>query len=145
MRINTRFPVAVHILVLVSFGTTPPTSDLLARSVNTNPVVIRRTVALLKKAGLVQVRAGVGGAVLLRPPEAITLLDIYKAVQADEDGALFDLHQNPNPKCYVGANIHAALGPALADAQNALEQQLATWTLADIAAPIKEKKTAISV
>lgn len=139
MRINTRFPVAVHILALIGFlndGTC--TSELLGRSVATNPVVIRRLIALLKKAGFIEVKMGVGGATLARDPERISLRDVYRAVQASEDAVVFDMHQNPNPCCFVGAGIHAALAAPLAKAQEAMEDALAAFSIRDIMDEIRK-------
>lgn len=133
MRINTRFPVAVHILAVAAFcKENPATSDFAAKSINTNPVVVRRITAMLKKAGIADVRPGVGGIILQREPAAITLLDIYKAVKEPEREELFDLHQNMNPRCPVGANIHEALAEPLGYAQKQMEDGLAEYTLFDV-------------
>ncbi|MDT8718978.1 Rrf2 family transcriptional regulator [Clostridium sp. 19966] len=133
MRINTRFPVAVHILALLTFNKEENiTSELIARSVNTNPVVIRRINAMLKKANLITIQAGVGGARLNLAPKDITLLDIYNAVKSSEQDPLFDLHSNPSEKCKVGANIHEALSEPFNAAQKSLEDTLKKYTLFDI-------------
>jgi len=126
--------VAVHVLTLLAV--TPAgellTSDRMAGSVNTNPVVIRRILGQLKKAGLVEVRAAAGGTYLRRAPADITLLDVYRAVEVVE-GKLFSVHDKPNPKCPVGRNIQGALDDTLRRAQAALEQQLAGTSVAQIA------------
>lgn len=132
MRINTQFPVALHVLaVLAYFEDRVITSEDLARSVGTNPVVIRRTVSALKKAGLVDARAGVKGTTLCRRPEAITLLDVYHAVR-QEDDVIFDLHPNPSRSCRVGAHIQEAVAVPLMSAQRAMEENLTTFTLQDV-------------
>ena len=120
---------AVHTLCLIAVSPQDCTGDLIAGSVNTNPVVIRRIMGMLKKAGLVEVRAGVGGAVLLREPGRITLLDIYHAVNVTEENQLFRIHENPKLACPVGRNIEQALQAELQDAQSAMEQRLACTTL----------------
>ena len=62
MRINTRFPVAVHMLALIELNKTQPsTSELMALSVGTNPVVIRQLMSSLKRAGLIETQNGVPG------------------------------------------------------------------------------------
>lgn len=133
MRINTRFPVAIHMLALIGINkSVPSTSELMAKSVNTNPVVIRRITSTLKKAGLLDVKAGIAGASLLRDPDAITLLDIYNAVKTSDEAIVLDLHQEPNSHCYIGANIHEALRSPFASAQQALEKELASHTLGEI-------------
>lgn len=139
MRINTQFPVAVHILTLIALiNEEYSTSELIARSVSTNPVVIRRINAMLKKANLITVKIGVGGTVLNYKPKDITLLDVYNAVKISKDELLFDLHDNPNLKCFVGANIHGALSEPLMEAQKALEDSLNNYTLLDVVKKIAE-------
>lgn len=142
MRINTRLTVAIHILTLIeldNYKDIPNTSENLARSVNTNPVVVRRIISMLKKANLVNVKAGVGGASLTRNPKDITWLDIYNAVKSDNDFTLFDKHENLNRNCYVGAYILEVIDEPLYQAQKAMEDKLATFTLYDAIAPIAEK------
>ncbi|MDX8046410.1 Rrf2 family transcriptional regulator [Gracilibacillus sp. S3-1-1] len=129
--INTRFSVAIHILSLIaSEANRVATSDIIAGSVNTNPVVIRRIGSLLKKAQLIQGGPGVAGYSLVKQPEEITLLDIYKAVTDEKE--LFAIHEKPNPNCDVGKSIQTALDISLTRAQLAMEQELAKQTLQDI-------------
>lgn len=128
-QISSRFSIAVHILSLIAVSSNSCTSDFIAGSVNTNPVVIRRIMGMLKKAGLVDVRPGVGGASLRMAPDRITLLDVYRAVQVIDEGKLFHLHDQPNPACPVGRNIQSALQSEMDAAQAAMEQRLAETTL----------------
>jgi DNA-binding IscR family transcriptional regulator len=80
-----------------------------------------------------QLGAG-GGALLARPAEKIRLLDVYEAV---EDTELFSLHRTPPcANCAVGGNILEAMQPTLMRARTALEDELATVTIADIAAEV---------
>jgi len=139
MQISSRFSVAVHVLTLLADNPAGEllTSDRLAGSVNTNPVVIRRILGQLKKAGLVEVRAAAGGTYLRRDPATLTLLDVYRAVDVVE-GALFSVHEHPNPHCAVGRHIQAALDRTLARAQAALERELAATTLAQVVADVRE-------
>jgi len=133
-QISTRFSIAVHILSLIAVSPTECTGDFIAGSVNTNPVIIRRIMGMLKKAGLVDVRPGVGGASLLRAPEEITLLDIYRAVNVIEENQLFRFHEAPNVQCPVGRNIEMVLQAELHEAQSALEHRLAQTTLSQLTA-----------
>lgn len=128
-QISTRFSIAVHILSLIAVIPNDCTGDFIANSVNTNPVIIRRIMGMLKKVGLVDVRPGVGGATLLKDPDQITLLDIYRAVNVTEENQLFRLHENPNFKCPVGRNIEKVLQAELEDAQSIMEHRLAQTTL----------------
>lgn len=131
MQISSRFTIAVHTLLCISYfaPTRKVTSAFIAGSVNVNPVVIRRTLGQLKEAGLVTVEAGVGGASLARPASEITLLDVYRAVEC-VNGSLFSFHANPSSECPVGRNVHAVLDGEIAAAQEALERRLAQTTLA---------------
>ncbi|RJG17774.1 Rrf2 family transcriptional regulator [Paenibacillus thiaminolyticus] len=138
MKISSRFSVAVHILSLLTLEPQAHhTSEWLAGSVNTNPVVIRRVTSQLKKAGLVAVRTGTGGASLVLPASEITLLDVYRAVEAVEEGELFGMHERPNPQCPVGANIEAVLQIITAQAQSAMERVLEEITLEQVALNLK--------
>lgn len=133
-QISTRFSVAVHALALISISSGDCTSDFIAGSVNTNPVIVRRILGMLKKAGLVEVRPGVGGASLLKAPEDISLLDVYRAVEVTEEGGLFRFHDEPNPQCPVGRNIEAALRSEMMEAQHAMEHRLAQVSLRHLTA-----------
>ncbi|QED49358.1 Rrf2 family transcriptional regulator [Cytobacillus dafuensis] len=140
MKISSRFTVAVHILSLVNFEkSTLCTSEWIAGSVNTNPVVIRRVMGMLKKAGLIQVRRGTGGAEIQKPLNEITLLDVYHAVEVVEEGELFQFHDHPNPSCPVGANIQSVLELILMKAQEAMELVLKEVTMEDIVTFLNKK------
>ena len=133
MKISSRFSIGVHILSLLSIAKDAHcTSEWIAGSVNTNPVIIRRILGNLKKAGLVQVRAGSGGASLIKKLDEITLLDIYRAVEVVEAGELFNFHEEPNPKCPIGANIQGVLQLILRRSQMAMEQVLADITMEEL-------------
>ncbi len=134
MQISSRFTLAIHIFACIdTFGNKyKVTSDFLARSTNVNPVIIRKLLGQLKGAGLIQVARGTGGTTVTKPLEEITFLDIYHAVECVENGELFHFHENPNPNCPVGKNIHHILDNKLLQIQNSLEKELASITLADV-------------
>ena len=138
MQYSSRLAIGTHILMCIDYfkDEYKLTSDFIAGSVNVNPVIIRNTLGMLKKAGLVNVEAGVGGASLAKEPSDITLLDVFKAVEKDED--LFHFHENPNPKCPVGRAIHPILGRHLKGAQEAMEDYLAEITLSDLLSEMPE-------
>ncbi len=141
MQISSRFTVAVHVLLCMELlkGEHKITSDLLASSVAVNPVVIRRLLQQLKAAGIVRVARGTGGAELMKPAESITLLDIYHAVECVEEGELFHFHENPNPLCPVGRNIHGVLDGRLAQIQRAMEREMESITLQKLLEDTREK------
>lgn len=140
MKISSRFTVAVHILSLVTIENSALcTSEWIAESVNTNPVVIRRVMGKLKNAGLIQVRRGTGGASLLKPLKEISLLDVYRSVEVVEEGELFQFHENPNPNCPVGANIQVVLELILNRAQEAMERILDEVTMEELITVLTKK------
>lgn len=130
MTASSRFPVATHILVALHWNEgTLLSSEQLAYTVNTNPVVIRRVMGLLRKAGLVTTLAGAhGGSQLAKRPDEITLLAVYRAV---EETALFRLHC-PSETCALGGVIEPTLKPIYARAEDAMEQVLAGVTVAQV-------------
>ena len=129
---STRFATAVHILTLLATqGEEPATSEYIASSVNTNPVVIRRLLRSLADAGLVTSTPGTaGGSRLARDPRRITLRDVHEAV---EPGPLFgEPSQHPNPKCPVGRQIRGLLAPRIEAAEAAMGTSLRKTTIADL-------------
>lgn len=134
MQISSRFTIAVHIFTCIHTfeGKRKITSDFLAGSVNVNSVIIRKLLSQLKAAGLVHVQRGSGGASIAKPLDQITFLDIYNAVECIENGELFHFHENPNPECPVGRNIHHVLDGKLLKVQSAMECEMQKITLADV-------------
>lgn len=133
MQISSRFTMAIHMFACIdTFSDMKMTSDFMAGSIGTNPVIVRKLLQQLKAAGLVKVSRGTGGVAVTRPLEEITFLDIYKAVECTPDETLFHFHENPNPKCPVGRNIHNVLDSKLRQVQEAMEKKLSEITLADV-------------
>lgn len=140
IKISTRFSVAIHILSFLSIGKDMIcTSELVASSVNTNPVVIRRVTGMLKKAGLVKVNFGYGGTYLLKPIDEITLLDVYRSVEVVTEGQLFQIHEDTNLDCIVGANIQDVLSIILKKVEISMEDVLASFTIKDVVDGILKK------
>lgn len=134
MQISSRFTIALHIFTAMDvFGDEYKlTSEFLSGSIGTNPVIVRNILSELKRAGLVKVARGSGGAEIAKAPEDITFYDIYCAVEAVEDGKLFRFHKDPNPQCPVGRNIHNLLDGMLDDIQEAMEKEMKRYTVADL-------------
>lgn len=140
MLINARFTEAIHILCLINIkDSNMPTSDKLAHSINTNPVVVRRIFKLLKDANLIEIKRGSGGCSLSKRPSEITLKDVYFAVEDEEKRKLFRFHQDINKKCIVGSNIEEVLTTTFDTAQKKMEDELAKTTISDVVEKIKLK------
>lgn len=129
MQFSSRLTIATHILLCIETfkNEYKVTSNFLAGSINTNPVIIRNILGLLSSAGIVEIKAGVGGASLAKSSGEITLLDIFKAVEKEE--SLFHFHENPNPQCPIGRTVHSVLDEKLENIQSAMENEMAKITL----------------
>jgi Rrf2 family protein len=136
--ISSRFTVAVHILALLTIErkAEPTTSEYLARSASTNPVVIRRILAMLGKAGLLTSQPGMSGGVqLARLPEQITLQNVYEAV---EKGEIFSFgEREPNPYCICGRSLEPVMRTVFQRAETAMGQALAEITVAQVAQEVE--------
>lgn len=134
MQISSRFTIAVHIFACIDTFEKDHkiTSEFLAESVNVNPVIIRKILSSLKKSHLIEVQRGTGGASIAKSLEEITLYDIYKSVECIDHEELFHFHENPNPNCPVGKNIHNILDDKLMRVQKAMEDELSSITMKDI-------------
>ena len=135
MQITSRFTIAVHIITCIDFfkGERKITSEFLAGSIGANPVIIRTVISKLKAAGIVYTSQGSSDTKLVKPLSEITFYDVYKAVDCvDNEEGLFHFHENPNPMCPVGKNIHRVLDGRLHEVQRAMEEKLAEMTLADV-------------
>lgn len=145
MNINSQFAVATHIMAILAGNklylqdNACTNSSMIAESVNTNPVVIRRILSKLKEADLVTSKPGPsGGSEISRHPSKITLNDIYSAVE--EDGSLFHMHYGePNPNCLVGGNIRASLKGTMEKAESSIKKVLRKTTLLELTNDILER------
>jgi Rrf2 family protein len=135
MAANSRLTIGAHVLAWLALaqrtGRERLTSDEVAASVNTNPVIVRRSLGALHRAGLVDVRRGAGaGWSLARGPDEITLADVYAAV---EDEPLFGMHRSePNLDCPVGRGIRPALAQIYSGVERTLRDELRRTTVTDV-------------
>ncbi|EJP76364.1 MULTISPECIES: Rrf2 family transcriptional regulator [Campylobacter] len=137
MQVGTKFSVSIHILLSAEFFKDEKvTSEFIASSVGTNPVIIRKLTQLLKKAGLLEVRAGVGGVNLAKKPGQITLFDVYQAVSDDEKN-LFKIHAKSPAACPLGGKIENLLNSHFLSAQNAMQKELGKVNLQDLLDELK--------
>ncbi len=141
MQITSRFTIAIHALAYIDLfqDETRVTSNVLAESIQVNPVIIRTVLSKLKDAGIIDARQGSGGSRLAKPLEDISFYDIYQAVDTVDETGLFHFHENPHPKCVVGGNIHAALDDKLQRVQDAMEAELKKISMADVMADLEKE------
>jgi DNA-binding IscR family transcriptional regulator len=128
---------AVHVLAVLAYKEGDRvTSALLAASVNTNPVIVRRLLLALQRAKLVETGKGAGsGSRLSRSPGHINLAQVYRAVEDVEPFATPS--RKPNAACPVGHCIRETLDKVFASAQAALERDLEKTTLAGVISAVK--------
>jgi Rrf2 family protein len=132
MPASSQFATGVHFLALLSQSPDAfRTSNEIAESTMTHPVVVRRLMASLQEAGVVETQKGPGGGVrLARLPRQITLADVYRAVQTSEP--LHLPHTPPNKNCPIGEAMQSILEEVFARAESALTGELARTTLSDV-------------
>jgi Rrf2 family protein len=122
---------AAHALAVLAQSRDGYPSAYVASSVNTHAVFLRRILGDLVTAGLVSAREGrAGGYRLARPPERITLAEVYRAVE--HDGPLAPSPADPNLRCPIGAGMRRAFARTAGAAEDGLLAALAQETVADL-------------
>ncbi len=139
VEMDTKFSVAIHMLILISESSVPLNSEQIAASVGTNASYIRKVLALLSSAGIVEGHRGRSGYALKIPPAELTMLQIYQAVTGSGTIHILDIHQNPSDQCLVGQHMKPVLTEMFADIEKSFAALLADRTLADCIANIKKE------
>lgn len=131
MQISTKCSIAVHCLIFIheANGIAKVTSKLLAESTGCNPVVIRNILSALKKAGLITVPRGIGGAQLSIDPSQITLYQIYSALEPKGLSSLIGIHPCQGRACPVAQNIHQVLQKPYHQIEEAVQSTMENTTL----------------
>lgn len=146
MQLSMKCSVAVHCLIFIheaqTQGQVRVTSGLLAQSTGCNPVVIRSTLSALKKAGLITVARGTGGAALCRAPADITLYQIYTALEPKGLTSLIGIHACDGRSCPVAQNIRAVLQGPYRQIEAAIADTMRGITLADLLADFHRRLAA---
>lgn len=132
MAANTKMATAVQILCVIAYRRDRPSNaEIIARSLTTNPVVVRRMLKEMEHAGLVEIRPGKDGGVrLARDPADVTLEAIYKAVE--EEATVFALRPPANLACPIDTRMGGLLAPIFGAADAAVEGALRKTTLAEL-------------
>jgi DNA-binding IscR family transcriptional regulator len=141
MRRDGRLSGVLHVLLHMAEHDGPVTSEVLARAMETNPVVIRRTMAGLREQGFVRSEKGHGGGwTLARPLDAISLRDIYDALGRP---SLFAMgNRTEAPGCLVEQAVNAALDRSFAEAEALLLARFGEVSLAMLSADFHARLTA---
>ncbi|MCH5462962.1 Rrf2 family transcriptional regulator [Lactobacillus sp. LC28-10] len=140
MKYSHKLSDAVHILAYVDIFQNDGdlSSNRIARSIESNPSLVRRLMSALVKAGLLVTQPGVAAPSLSKPTAKISLLEVYNAVEDDRN--LLHVDEKTNPDCPVGANIQAALNDAYAKVQAQAEKSMAEITLDQIVDDIQVRR-----
>lgn len=131
MQISMKCSVAVHCLIFIheAKGIAKVTSNLLAESTGSNPVVIRNILSALKKAGLITVPRGTGGAELCADPSQITLYQIYSALEPNGVTSIIGIHPCDGRLCPVAQNIRKVLKTPYHKIEDAVKKAMEEVTL----------------
>jgi transcriptional regulator, badM/rrf2 family len=134
MQVSTKFTIALHVLLAVKYFEKDHklTSNFLSASIGSNPVIIRNIMSQLREAGIIEIKRGPGGMHITRDLKDISFFDIYKAVETNGQGELFNFHEKPNPNCPVGKRIHPVLDQSLLAVQEKFEEALRDHSLEEL-------------
>lgn len=124
---DTKFSIALHLLIYIEETDKLVTSELLAQSVGTNASHIRKIIALLKDADIIESQQGKKGMMLKTKASELTLDKVYFAIYPQKE--LLYIHDTANQDCPVGANIRQALLPIFEESERKLVLNLKSKTL----------------
>lgn len=131
MKYSYKLSDAIHILAYVDIIPDDNiSSNDIAESIEANASVVRKLMANLKKAGLLESRVGAANPKLAKPANEITLLDVFRAVETNHD--LLHVDPRTNMDCPVGANIQQTLNEAYKKIQKAAEDEMSNLTIQDM-------------
>lgn len=141
MNRDSRLSGVLHVLLHMAEQDGPVTSEMLAKAMSTNPVVIRRIMAGLREQGYVRSEKGHGGGwTLACNLSRVTLLDIYTALGSPTLLAIGNRTQTPD--CLVEQAVNASLEPAFREAERVLLARLGKVTLAKLSADVRTRQAA---
>ena len=138
MRSDSRLSRMLHVLIHMDRHQKTATSEMISRMLNTNPVVVRRTMAGLREQGYVRSEKGHhGGWTLVKPLSEIALFDVYQAIGEPELFAIGPA--SDHPECLVEQAVNVAVGDALREAEALILARLRSVSLADLAADFEAR------
>jgi len=135
MQANSNFTKSIHLCIYLNLKNRLVSSTEFADSLKTNPVVVRRLIALLKKQRIIGSIAGArGGFFLEKPADQITLWEIYLAVKEKE----FFNRPKVNPNCVVSSNLAALVHDVFTDAELGMKDTLSQTTISMLNKDLQE-------
>ncbi|WP_306599724.1 Rrf2 family transcriptional regulator [Geothrix sp. 21YS21S-2] len=141
MRRDSRLSGVLHVLLHMAQQGAPLTSEVLAKALNTNPVVIRQIMAGLRNAGYVRSEKGHGGGwTLACGLSKVTLRDVYNALGCPSLLAIGN--RTDAPGCLVEQTVNAVLNKSFQDAEALLLSRLGEVTLAALSADVCKRLAA---
>lgn len=141
MPTDNRLSRMLHVLIHMDHIGGPVTSDTISRMLDTNPVVVRRTMAGLRAAGyLTSVKGHGGGWTLARPLDEVTLRDIHDALGAPRIFAIG--LADDNPLCLIEQAANHALKDALDDAEQRLLKRFGEVTIGELSRHVASSRNA---
>ncbi|MBX3162162.1 MAG: Rrf2 family transcriptional regulator [Deltaproteobacteria bacterium] len=141
MRRDSRLSGVLHVLLHMAQEEGPMTSEVLAKAMDTHPVVIRRVMAGLREAGYVRSEKGHGGGwTLACDLSKVTLRDVYDALGSP--GLLAIGNRTDDPGCLVEEAVNAALDRSFDDAEALLLARFGEVTLAMLAEDVRRRLAA---
>jgi len=121
----------------------PVTSEKLAQTMQTNPVVVRRIFGGLRDAGFVTSEKGHGGGWRFAcDPDKVTLAQIYRAV-GSSSSILAMTNRTESPGCLIEQSVNAALNAAMNEAEAVVRAHLEKITLRELAADVAVRNAVI--
>ncbi|MFN4275307.1 MAG: RrF2 family transcriptional regulator [Ferrovibrio sp.] len=131
MKRDSKLSGVLHVLLHMAHRDAPATSEMLAKAMQTNPVVIRRIMAGLRERGYVHSEKGHGGGWMLACDlSKLTLRDVYEAL--GEPSLLAIGNRTETPGCLIEQAVNAALGRAFDEAEAMLLSHFASVSLGQL-------------
>ncbi len=142
MRCDNRLSSVLHALLHMAENTEAVTSEALAQCLDTNPVVVRRTMGYLREAGIVTSDRGHAGGWRIRADlGSVSLRQLHEALG---EPAVFAIgNRSGTPECLVEQTVNAALADSLAEVEALLLKRFSEITLADLATDFSRRRVAL--
>ena len=127
------FSLAVHALVYLEHRGETVSSETLAENICTNPSRVRKVMALLRDAGLVETHEGRrgGGYRFALDPNRVTLREIGEALDVRFVASAWR-SGDPEKPCLIASGMAGVMDALYAQMDEQCHRQLAQITLADV-------------